>query len=33
MSLQEQFEQAQLDSKTLSERPDNMPLLKIYALF
>ena len=33
MSLQEQFEQAQLDSKTLSERPDNMTLLKIYALF
>ncbi len=33
MSLQEQFEQAQLDSKTLSERPDNMTLLKMYALF
>jgi diazepam-binding inhibitor (GABA receptor modulating acyl-CoA-binding protein) len=33
MSLQEQFEQAQSDSKTLSERPDNMTLLKIYALF
>ncbi len=33
MSLQEQFEQAQLDSKNLSERPDNMTLLKIYALF
>lgn len=33
MSLQEQFDQAQLDSKTLSERPDNMTLLKIYALF
>lgn len=33
MSLQEQFEQAQLDSKDLSERPDNMTLLKIYALF
>lgn len=33
MSLQEQFQQAQLDSKSLSERPDNMTLLKIYALF
>lgn len=33
MSLQEQFEQAQADSKNLSERPDNMTLLKIYALF
>lgn len=33
MSLQEQFDQAQLDSKTLSERPDNMTLLKIYALY
>lgn len=33
MSLQEQFEQAQLDSKSLSSRPDNMTLLKIYALF
>ncbi|WP_317202045.1 acyl-CoA-binding protein [Janthinobacterium sp.] len=33
MSLQEQFAQAQLDSKTLSERPDNMTLLKMYALF
>jgi len=33
MSLQEQFNQAQLDSKNLSERPDNMTLLKIYALF
>lgn len=33
MSLQEQFAQAQLDSKNLSERPDNMTLLKIYALF
>ncbi|PHV08343.1 acyl-CoA-binding protein [Janthinobacterium sp. BJB412] len=33
MSLQEQFQQAQLDSKNLSERPDNMTLLKIYALF
>jgi len=33
MSLQEQFNQAQLDSKNLPERPDNMTLLKIYALF
>ena len=33
MSLQEQFNQAQADSKDLSERPDNMTLLKIYALF
>jgi acyl-CoA-binding protein len=33
MSLQEQFNQAQIDSKNLSERPDNLTLLKIYALF
>ncbi|MBC3906460.1 acyl-CoA-binding protein [Undibacterium umbellatum] len=33
MSLQEQFTQAQANSKNLSERPDNMTLLKIYALF
>lgn len=33
MSLQEKFEQAQHDSKNLSERPDNLTLLKIYALF
>lgn len=33
MSLQEQFAQAQLDSKDLPDRPDNMTLLKIYALF
>jgi diazepam-binding inhibitor (GABA receptor modulating acyl-CoA-binding protein) len=33
MSLQDQFTQAQADSKNLSERPDNMTLLKIYALF
>ncbi|WP_256081445.1 acyl-CoA-binding protein [Massilia sp. YIM B04103] len=33
MSLQEQFDQAVLDSKNLPERPDNMTLLKIYALF
>ncbi len=33
MSLQERFAQAQLDSKNLPERPDNMTLLKIYALY
>jgi len=33
MRLQDQFTQAQADSKNLSERPDNMTLLKIYALF
>ncbi|MBQ5947117.1 MULTISPECIES: acyl-CoA-binding protein [unclassified Massilia] len=33
MSLQEQFNQAQQDSKNLPERPDNMTLLKIYALY
>lgn len=33
MSLVDQFNQAQADSKTLEERPDNMTLLKIYALF
>ena len=33
MTLQAQFEQAQADSKNLPERPDNMTLLKIYALF
>ena len=33
MSLQAQFEQAQIDSKNLSERPDNMTMLKLYALF
>ena len=33
MSLQDQFTQAQADSKNLPERPDNMTLLKIYALF
>jgi acyl-CoA-binding protein len=33
MSLQEQFAQAQIDSKNLPERPDNMTLLQIYALF
>ncbi|AEK62879.1 acyl-CoA-binding protein [Collimonas fungivorans] len=33
MTLQAQFEQAQADSKNLPERPDNLTLLKIYALF
>lgn len=33
MSLQDQFNQALTDSKNLPERPDNMTLLKIYALF
>ena len=33
MTLQEQFEQAQADSKTLSEQPDNLTMLKFYALF
>ncbi|HJV85419.1 MAG TPA: acyl-CoA-binding protein [Noviherbaspirillum sp.] len=33
MSLQALFEQAVADSKNLPERPDNMTLLKIYALF
>ena len=33
MSLLDQFSQAQTDSKNLPERPDNMTLLKIYALF
>ncbi|GGX30544.1 acyl-CoA-binding protein [Undibacterium squillarum] len=33
MSLQQQFEQAVIDSKALPERPDNMTLLKIYALY
>jgi diazepam-binding inhibitor (GABA receptor modulating acyl-CoA-binding protein) len=33
MSLQEQFDQAMADSKNLPERPDNMTLLKIYALY
>lgn len=31
--LKQAFEQAIADSKNLSERPDNMTLLKIYALF
>jgi diazepam-binding inhibitor (GABA receptor modulating acyl-CoA-binding protein) len=33
MSLQDQFDAAVADSKNLSEKPDNMTLLKIYALF
>lgn len=33
MSLQAQFDQALADSKNLPERPDNMTLLKIYALY
>jgi diazepam-binding inhibitor (GABA receptor modulating acyl-CoA-binding protein) len=33
MSLQEDFEQAVADSKNLPERPDNMTLLKLYALY
>ncbi|MGV8898832.1 MAG: acyl-CoA-binding protein [Burkholderiaceae bacterium] len=32
MTLQSQFEQAVADSKNLSERPDNLTLLKLYAL-
>lgn len=31
--LRTQFEQAVADSKNLSERPDNMTLLKLYALY
>ena len=33
MTLQAQFEQAVADSKQLPEKPDNMTLLKIYALY
>ena len=33
MSLADQFAQAQIDSKQLTERPDNMTLLKIYAVY
>lgn len=33
MSLQDQFEQAVVDSKNLPEKPDNLTLLKIYALY
>jgi len=32
-TLNEQFDQAVADSKNLPERPDNMTLLKIYALY
>lgn len=32
-TLKEQFEQAVADSKKLPERPDNMTLLKLYALY
>jgi acyl-CoA-binding protein len=33
VSLQAEFDQAVADSKHLPERPDNMTVLKIYALF
>lgn len=33
MTLQADFEQAVVDSKSLPERPDNMTLLKMYALY
>ena len=33
MSLHDDFEQAAAASKNLPERPDNMTLLKLYALF
>jgi len=33
MSIKEQFDAAVAASKQLPERPDNMSLLKIYALF
>ncbi len=33
MSLQDLFQQAVLNSKTLSEKPDNETLLKLYALY
>jgi diazepam-binding inhibitor (GABA receptor modulator, acyl-CoA-binding protein) len=32
-TLNERFEQAVADSKQLSERPDNMTMLKLYALY
>ena len=32
-TLNEQLEQAVADSKNLPERPDNMTMLKIYALY
>jgi diazepam-binding inhibitor (GABA receptor modulator, acyl-CoA-binding protein) len=31
--LKAQFEQAVIDSKNLPEKPDNMTLLKLYALY
>jgi acyl-CoA-binding protein len=31
--LKQQFEQAVADSKNLPERPDNMTLLRLYALY
>jgi len=31
--LQAQFEQARIDSKNLPEKPDNMTLLQLYALY
>lgn len=33
MSLKDQFDAAVADSKNLPERPDNMTLLKLYALY
>lgn len=33
MSLKDTFEQAVADSKTLSERPDNSTMLKMYSLY
>ncbi|MBI5922856.1 MAG: acyl-CoA-binding protein [Betaproteobacteria bacterium] len=33
MNLQEEFEAAVAASKTLAERPDNMTLLRLYALY
>jgi diazepam-binding inhibitor (GABA receptor modulator, acyl-CoA-binding protein) len=33
MTLQTRFDQTSADSRNLPERPDNMTLLKIYALF
>lgn len=33
MTLQTEFDQALADSKTLTERPDNMTLLKMYAVY
>jgi diazepam-binding inhibitor (GABA receptor modulating acyl-CoA-binding protein) len=33
MELQQQFEQAVANSKTLKEKPDNETLLKLYSLY